>query len=155
MISWAIVIFPVFLQIETNKLVTSDIVKINVPEIVVSAGKNGVIKAEVEIMKGYHIQANKVKDELLIPSTVKIDEDKNITTGRQEFPPSKKFKLEGTDDFLDVYDGVFEIRIPFETSEKIPKGQYILNAKLQYQACDNKSCLFPKSIEFSIPIKII
>jgi DsbC/DsbD-like thiol-disulfide interchange protein len=92
---------------------------------------------------------------LLIPTTIKIDDDKNITTGRQEFPPAKKFKLEGTDDFLDVYDGVFEIRIPFKTIGKIPKGKYILNAKLHYQACDNKICLFPKSIEFSIPIKVI
>ena len=50
---------------------------------------------EIEIKKGYHIQANKVNDELLVPTTIEINEDKNITTGRQEFPPSKKFKLEG------------------------------------------------------------
>jgi len=155
MMNWTIIIVPVFLLMGNRKPVPADILKITVPEIVVSAGKKAVIKMKVEIMKGYHIQANKVKDGLLIPTTVKIDEDKNITTGRQEFPSAKKFKLEGTNDFLDVFDGVFEIRIPFKTIEKIPKGKYILNAKLHYQACDNKTCLFPKRIEFSILIKVV
>ena len=106
-------------------------------------------------MKGYHIQANKVNDDLLIPTSLEFTEDKNITIGMQEFPSAKNFKLEGTDNFLDVYDGVFEIRIPFKTIAKIPKGKYILDAKLHYQACNNKTCLFPKSIGFSISIKII
>ena len=114
MMNWTIIIVPVSLLMGNNQLVSADILKITVPDVVVSAGKRSVIKIEIEIKKGYHIQANKVKDGLLIPTTVKIDEDKNITTGRQEFPPAKKFKLEGTDDFLDVYDGVFEIRIPFK-----------------------------------------
>jgi hypothetical protein len=153
--NWAIIIVPVCLLMENKKLVPADILTITVPEIVVSAGKRGMIKMEVEIKRGYHIQANKVKDGLLIPTTIKIDEDKNIRTGKQDFPPAKKFKLEGTDDFLDVFDGVFEIRIPFKTIKKVPRGQYILNAKLHYQACDNKTCLFPKSIAFSFTIKVI
>jgi len=155
MMNWSIIIAPVFLLMGDKKLVPADILKITVPEIVVSAGERAVIKMEVEIKKGYHIQANKVKDGLLIPTTVKIDEDKNITTGRQEFPPAKKFKLEGTDDFLDVFDGVFEITIPIKTVAKTPKGEHILDAKFHYQACDNRTCLFPKSIGFSISIKII
>lgn len=155
MMNWAIIIVPVCLLFGNKQLVSADILKITVAEVVVHAGKSSVIKMEIEIKEGYHIQANKVKDGLLIPTTVKIDEDKNITTGRQEFPSAKKFKLEGTNDFLDVFDGVFEIRIPFKTIEKIPKGKYILNAKLHYQACDNKTCLFPKRIEFSILIKVV
>jgi hypothetical protein len=155
MMNWAIIIVPVCLLFGNKQLVSADILKITVAEVVVHAGKSSVIKMEIEIKEGYHIQANKVKDDLLIPATIEINEDKNITTGRQEFPSAKKFKLEGTDDFLDVFDGVFEIRIPFKTIEKIPKGKYILNAKLHYQACDNRTCLFPKSIRFSIPLKII
>ena len=155
MMNWAIIIVPVFLLMGNKKFKPADIVKIKVPEIVVSAGKRAVIKMEVEIKKGYHIQANKVNDELLIPTIVKIDEDKNITTGRQKFPPAKKFKLEGTNNFLEVYDGVFEIRIPIKTKTKTPKGEHILDAKFHYQACDNRTCLFPKSIGFSIPLKII
>ncbi len=155
MMNWAIIIVSVSLLMRNKQLVPADILKITVPEVVVSAGKSSVIKMGIEIKKGYHIQANKVKDDLLIPTTVEINEDKNMITGRQEFPPSKKFNLEGSDGFLDVYDGVFEIRIPFKTIKKIPKGKYILDAKLHYQACNSRTCLFPKSIGFSIPVKVI
>jgi len=155
MMNWAIIIVPVCLLFGNKQLVSADILKITVAEVVVHAGKSSVIKMEIEIKEGYHIQANKVKDGLLIPTTVKIDEDKNITTGRQKFPSAKKIKLEGTDDFLDVYDGVFEITIPIKTVAKTPKGEHILDAKFHYQACDNRTCLFPKSIGFSISIKII
>src|SRR4030095_1417264 len=155
MMNWAIIIVPVCLLLGNKQLVSVDILKITVSEVVVHAGKSSVIKMEIEIKKGYHIQANKVKDDLLIPATIEISEDKNITTGRQKFPPAKKFKLEGTNNFLDVYDGVFEIRIPIKTVAKTPKGEHILDAKFHYQACDNRTCLFPKSIGFSIPLKII
>jgi hypothetical protein len=155
MMNWAIIIVPVSLLIGNKQWVSADVLKITVPEVVVSAGNSSVIKMKIEIKKGYHIQANKVNDELLIPTTLEITEDKNITTGTQEFPPAKKFKLEGTDNFLDVYDGAFEIRISFKTMKKIPKGEYILNAKLHYQACDNRTCLFPKNIGVSIYIKIV
>lgn len=133
----------------------SDILKITIPEIIVRAGESSIIKIEVEIKKGYHIQANKVNDDLLIPTTLEISEEKNITTGRQEFPPAKKFKLEETNIFLDVYDEVFEIKIPVTTTKKIPKGKHTLKAKLRYQACDHKTCLFPKTIDFSFTIKVV
>lgn len=153
--NWAIIIVPVSLLAGNKQWINADVLAITVPEVVVSAGKSSVIKMEVEIKKGYHIQANKVNDDLLIPTTLELTEDKNITIGLKQFPAAKKFKLEGTDNFLDVYDGVFEIIIPFKTTDKIPNGKHILNAKLHYQACDNKTCLFPKSIGVSICIKIV
>jgi DsbC/DsbD-like thiol-disulfide interchange protein len=154
MMNW-IIIIPVYLLAANKQIILSDVLKVTVPEVVVSAGENSVIKVKVEIKKGYHIQANKVKDDLLIPTTLEMNGDKNITTGEQKFPPAKKFKLEGTDNFLDVYDGVVEIGIPFKTIKEIAKGRYLLNAKLNYQACDHRTCLFPKTIGFSITVKVV
>jgi hypothetical protein len=151
----AIFIASVYLLLGNIQLASPDILKITVPEVIMSAGESSVIRMKVEIMNGYHIQANKVNDNLLIPTTLEINEDKNIVSGRQEFPPVKKFKLEGTDDFLDVYDGVFEIKVHVKTIKKIPKGKLTLNAKLRYQACDHRTCLFPKTIGFSFTIKVV
>lgn len=150
-----LIIFLVFLLIGHKHSAPSDVLKITVPEVIVRAGESSIFKMEVEIKKGYHIQANKVNDDLLIPTTLEISENKNIRTGKQEFPPAKKFQLAETDIFLDVYDGVFEIKIPITTTKEIPKGKHTLNAKLHYQACDNKTCLFPKNIEFLILIKVV
>ena len=130
------------------------IVTVNVTESIVYAGTSTLIPLWVEVKKGYHIQANRVNDQSLIPTTLEINDDKNITISKQEFPPSKQFKLEGTSIFLDVYDETFPIKLFLSPVAKTQAGKYILGAKLRYQACDSKSCLFPKVIDFSIPVEV-
>jgi hypothetical protein len=131
------------------------IVKINAPEVIADAGKSGEIHIYVTIKKGFHIQANKVNDDFIIPTTLEINTGEIIETGKQSFPSGKKFRLQGTSDYLLVYDGVFKITIPFKTSEKIQRGNYTLDAKLHYQACDDKTCLSPKAAVFSVTIKVV
>jgi hypothetical protein len=149
-----LVIFLVYLANSNVQSTSEQIVKVNVPNVTVYAGKGSVIILNVEVKEGYHIQANKVNDEFLIPTTVEITTDEKIKPDEQLFPAAKKFKLEGTNDFLDVYDGSFKIRIPFKTQRRILKGKNYMQAKLHYQACDFKTCLFPKTIDFIIPLTI-
>jgi len=113
-----------------------------------------VISIVVEVKKGYHVQANTVNDESLIPTTLEVNYVENMTLRKQEFPPAKQFKLEGTDSFLNVYDGQFLIKLFVTPGLEIQVGKYALEAKLRYQACDSRSCLFPRNIDFSIPIDV-
>jgi len=150
----AVLVIFVALVGDLNRGISEQIVIITTPDITVYAGKSSWIILNVEVKEGYHIQANKVNDEFLIPTTVEVVTDKNIEQGKQSFPVAKKFKLEGTNNFLDVYDGNFQITIPFKTQWRVKKGKYELQVKFRYQACDFKSCLFPKTIEFIIPLTI-
>ncbi len=139
-----------------NEQTNSDsIIKITVPEVIAHAGKNAVIYVYVVVKEGYHIQANKVNDEFIIPTTLDINADEIIITRKHVFPVGKKFKLEGTSDYLFVYDGKFKITTPFKVMGKIQRGKYTLDAKFHYQACDDKTCFFPKTIDFSITVKVI
>src|SRR6266508_3950465 len=90
---------------------SDSIIKITVPEVIAHAGKSAVIYVYVVVKEGYHIQANKVNDEFVIPTTLDLNADTIIKTGKQIFPSGKKFKLEGTSDYLFVYDGKFKITI--------------------------------------------
>lgn len=132
-----------------------DIVTVQVGESVVYAGESNWVEVGVTVKEGYHIQANKVNDESLIPTTLEIKNNKFLTISKQEFPPSKQFKLEGTDNSLDVFDGKFLIKLLLDpVITKDAESKYVLAARLRYQACDSRSCLFPKSIDFSIPIEV-
>jgi len=131
------------------------IIKITAPEVIAHAGKEAVINIYVVVKEGYHIQANKVNNEFIIPTVLNIIENKIIITGKQMFPAGKKFKLKGTGDYLFVYDGEFKIAIPFKTRQKIQKGKYMLVAELHYQACDDKTCFFPRMMDFPIEVKVI
>ena len=136
------------------QLTSPAIVTVIVTESNVYDGISTMIPIRVEVKEGYHIQANRVDDESLIPTTLEVNDDKNIIIGRQEFPLSKKFQLEGTDTFLNVYDGEFQIKLFLRAVAKMQTGKYALKAKLRYQACDSRSCLFPKVIDFSIPLEV-
>ena len=154
MAHWPFIFLLHFLS--RNEQISADsIVQVAAPEVIAYAGKSAVMHLYIAVKKGYHIQANKVNDKFIIPTTLEINTGDIITTVKQIFPTGKKFKLEGTIDYLHVYDGNFKITIPFKTREKIQKIKYTLDAKLHYQACDNRTCFFPKTIDFSIVIKVI
>jgi predicted metal-dependent peptidase len=130
-----------------------EIVKARAQKKIISAGDDAMINIVVEVMEGYHIQANKVSNEF-IPTTLEIKGDHEIILKSQVFPQAKKFKLEGTEEYLDVYDGRFEINIFFKTQKEIKKGIHQLNGILSYQACNAIRCLFPRSTEFAIEIEV-
>ena|SRR5258708_5074035 len=132
---------------------TPAIVTVNVRETVVYVGSNAVVEISVDVKEGYHIQAKEVNDESLIPTTLEVERNEYIQV-EQGFPPSKQFKLEGTDNVLQVYDGKFLIKLFLFPVAKAQARKYVLSSKLKYQACDSKSCLFPRVIKFSIPLEI-
>lgn len=135
---------------------TSDveIVKVTAPKIKTEAGQQSVINVSVDVTNGYHIQAHKVKNEFMVPTTLEIKGNDSFALKKQVFPSTKKFKLEGTDEYLDVYDGRFEIQTFLITQKQTQKGFYTLIGKLKYQACDSMRCLFPRTVDFSIEVEV-
>lgn len=136
------------------RLPPEDIVTVHVNESIVQEGKSNMVLIAVEVKEGYHIQANRVDDASLIPTTLELNVDEGIVVSRKKFPSGKKFKLEGTDTFLKVYDGKFPIKLFLSPGANARTGKYTLAAKLQYQACDFQRCFFPRVIDFSIPVEI-
>lgn len=133
----------------------ADIVRVHVPDTVLHPGKSTTIGIEVNVKEGYHIQADKVNDKSLIPVTLEIISPKGISTGRPVFPSYKLFRLEGTEDNLNVFDGRFEIKVSVKAPAGAAAGKRILKAKLRYQACNARTCLFPRNIEFEIPVLVM
>ncbi len=147
MIKWLAIFLASSLTVSND-----EIVKVDTQKIILNAGSDLPISIAIEVRNGYHIQANKAGSDL-IPTTLEIKCDKEITIRNQVFPPAKKFKLEGTDEYLDVYDGRFDIRLFFTTQTGIKKGMHHVDGKLNYQACDSMRCLFPRSLEFSLNVE--
>ena len=133
----------------------TDIVTLTAQKLVLKAGDIKKVKIAIRVKDGFHIQANKLTDESLIPTTLMIDSTEGILPGKSTYPPAKKYKLEGTDTFLDVYDGNVEILVPVRATKEIRPGVHHLNTVLRYQACDAKRCFFPRSLEFTIFIEVM
>lgn len=150
MIHW-LLIFIISLEAQAQGVTP---VKANAPRTIGHLGIPVEVRVEVEVMWGYHIQANRVKDESLVPTTLTWREENGWVVREIIFPPAKKFKLQGSDLPLEVYDGKFDINTVLVPPSSLRKGPHRLFGKLQYQACDSIRCLFPRSVEFSAVVEL-
>lgn len=133
----------------------ADLVTVAAPAARLREGQIKKVVVFVRVKEGYHIQANEVGDASLVPTTLVVDGTSNTITVRNKFPRGKPFRLEGTDASLRVYDGKFAVKLFLTPSAAAHPGMFRLPATLQYQACDSRTCLFPRTLEFSIPVEVV
>jgi hypothetical protein len=111
-----------------------------------TANKPQDVELRFRVEPGFHINSHKPKDELLIPTELKIDAG-SFRIAHQQYPPGSHFRLQvGSGEDLDVYQGEFRVALRIEA----PKGDTTLNGLLRYQACDNAACFPPRTL----PVKI-
>ena len=55
---------------------------------------------------------------------------------------------------LSVYTGAFEISSTFKVSPTAAAGPAAVSGKLRYQACNDRMCLPPKTIDLTLPVSV-
>ena len=113
-----------------------------------------IVMIWIDVREGYHIQASRVIDDSLIPTTVELSGEGMVVVRRLRYPRPKRFKLDGADSLLMVYDGKFPVKMWLALDAHAEPGAHIVKARLRYQACDARTCLFPRVVEFEIPLEI-
>ena len=126
----------------------------NLPVVIIKTGDTNTVTIPFQIKYGYHIQADTVNDDNLIAAELTFENIDGIDLGKPDYPDYKEFQLKGTDDKLLVFDGLIQIKVNISASETVAKGQYSLLGSLYYQACDSVRCLFPRTVNFQLPIEV-
>lgn len=145
-LSWFVVLM--FLQ-------QGEIIFVSAEKVLLHPGKPDTLRIQISVKEGYHIQANRLKDESLIPTSISFPKkQEEIITGEALFPKAKKLLLTGTEDSLDVFDGHFEMAVPIKAEPNLRAGNYLLHAIIRYQPCDHRSCLFPRTKEFDVEVEV-
>ena len=112
----------------------------------VTANKVQDVELRFRVEPGFHINSHTPKDELLIPTELKLQSGSLHIAGEQ-YPPGSHFHLSiGSGEDLDVYQGEFRVTLRIDPR----RGDSNLTGALHYQACDTASC-FPAK---TLPIKI-
>ena len=141
---------------KSHLLSQNQIVEVDkLPDFVIKAGNAKSVTIPFQIKYGYHIQADTVNDDNLIAAELTFDYLDGIDLGKLDYPEFKEFQLRGTDDKLLVFDGEFRVMVEIKVSKSVKKGSYSLPSSLYYQACDSARCLFPRRLNFQLPIVVI
>lgn len=119
----------------------------------VEGGKPQVVELRFRVEPGFHINSHAPKDELLIPTVLKLDSASGVKVAGEEYQKGSAFRLSvgsaaGSGETLDVYQGEFRVSVRVVA----PKGASTLTGLLRYQACDNAACFPPKTLPVSVAV---
>ena len=127
------------------------------PVVGVSAHPGGTVRAAlvVKLPEGYHVQSNKPRDPLLIPTVLTLDPPAGIAVNEIVYPPSVDATLVGSDQPLAVFERQFAIGVEFTLASTLPLGGHSVPARLRYQSCNDTTCFAPVTAPVQLSLAIV
>jgi len=121
--------------------------------VVAKVGTTVQAKIAVQLRTGYHCNSNTPSDDYLIP--LKLTWTGTLETGEIVYPKPQMEKYTFSDKPLSVYTGDFEIVTRFKVPAGAAPGMAALAGKLRYQACTDRMCLPPKTVDVTLPVEVV
>lgn len=120
----------------------------------VPRGRAFQVAVVAEILPGFHINANKVLEDYLIPTSVQavLPASAGLRLLGSVYPSGELRKFEFSDKLLLVYEGAVIVRLKLTAAPEAPLGILHLPLTLRYQACNDKACLPP--VKLPIPVEL-
>ena len=109
---------------------------------------------QLDIERGWHINAHKPLDTSLIPTEVVLEMDPQFTLEEIHYPKPKRKTFQFIQGELAVYEGKVFIFMDLAVSAEAAPGEGRISGEIKYQACDDRSCLLPTEAAFSAAIPI-
>lgn len=149
-------LIPLAILFFVNPLFTQDYVKISATPSKKEFQQSENIKVNIKasVQEGYHINANKIADEDLIPTSLNVKEG-DIKLVKVNWPAAKNYKFSFSETELQVFEGSFNIGLNLKAKKDLKPGKYDVSGTVHYQACNDRACFAPKDAEFTVSLSII
>jgi len=116
------------------------------------AGKTIKVPLQVRIRTGYHINSDKPAEQYLIPTrltwTVPALKLKGVA-----YPEAETVNYAFSEQPLSVFSGTIAIESLFDVPANVPGSLTELTGQLRYQACNDKACLPPATLDVAVPVQ--
>lgn len=110
-------------------------------------------KLHLQLRQGYHVNSNTPSDAYMIP--LKLTWDAGTLEAKEVvFPKPHMEKSEFAEKPLSVFTGEFDIITKLAAKPNTAPGLGLLNGKLRYQACNDKMCQPPKTVDVKLTYEI-
>lgn len=123
-------------------------------KVTAKAGTEVPVKIVAQLKPGYHCNSDKPSDEYLIPLKLTWT-PAPLEVAEVVYPKPQMEKYAFSEKPLSVYTGDFDIVTKFKVPASAPPGPAVLTGKLRYQACTDRMCLPPKTVDVSLPITVV
>ena len=118
----------------------------------VYSGSEFKLALKVNIDEEWHINSNKPYEDYLIPTELTIEKSEIFTLSSVAYPKAHDFKFSFSESPLSVWEGEIIIGAIVNVGEEVQPGIYSLIITVDYQACNDMSCLAPTSVSDTVEI---
>ena len=122
----------------------------------VVGSRNASVQAKipVSVQTGFHVNSNKPNEEYLIPLKLTWTSTGALEAGEVVYPKPSLEKYEFAEKPLSVLTGAFDLVANFKVAGHAPAGPGAAAGKLRYQACNNRACFPPKTVDVTVSYQI-
>ena len=122
----------------------------------VAGKRNAALEAKIPctVQEGFHVNSNAPSEDYLIPLKLTWTSTGALDAGSVTYPKPELEKYVFSDKPLSVFTGHFDLVAHFTVAANAPAGPGMASGKLRYQACNNKACYAPKTIDIAIPYQV-
>ncbi len=113
------------------------------------------LRIALDIPEGYHIQAHKPAEELMIPTSIGFEGAKDITIGEPDYPEPQVMPVAWSEVKLLTYEGMIDITVSIQIAKDAKPGVREIGGKLKYQSCTANACLPPTEQKFYLKLEIV
>lgn len=118
------------------------------------AGSSGYLAVTADIGEGWHINSNEPLESYLIPTILDVSAPEGIEIVDILYPEPDLVKLEISEGKMPLYHGRTTFGAILRIGEDVEPGSYEINATLNYQGCNNLTCLEPASTIATIKLRV-
>jgi hypothetical protein len=123
-------------------------------QITVKRGATANVKVTATLSDGFHLNSHTPAESFLIPLTLKWAADPSVEAGEVAYPKPQMVKVPFQEKPLSVLTGKFELVTSFKVPAGASVGPVTVTGKLRYQACNDKSCFPPKTLDVKVPVEV-
>ena len=126
------------------------------PATTVSAKSGATVQValSVQVDAGFHVNSNTPADSYLIPLRLTWAPGP-LESPAVTFPKPQKERYPFSTKPVSVFTGSFDIVTRFKVSTSANPGSSVMTGKLHYQACNDRTCLTPKTIDVTVPVEVV
>ena len=134
---------------------SGDRLMVGKPEKVVGK-RNAAVETKVplSVQKGFHVNSNKPLEEYLIPLKLTWTSTGALQAGAIDYPTPTTEKFEFAEKPLSIYSGNFDLVAHFKVAPHAQAGPGAATGKLRYQACNDRACFAPKTVDITVLYQI-
>ena len=128
-------------------------ISFSVLPVTVKGGDQFTVILQANIEKPWHINSDKPHDESLIASKV-VATGKGIRLTKVHYPKPHDVTFSFSDQPVSVFEGNSQIELLFTVDNAPVVGKQKIEVKLNYQACNDQTCLAPKSASTVLEVDV-